>query len=274
MALSQNGWRAGTPEEIGGLDKSTIAGVGFPQGVRRGDVAVVLHWLLYQLHTRVERLHPGWCWGYHYKRIEGSADLSNHASGTAVDFNAPDHPMGKRNTFSAKQVAEIHAILRELDGVVRWGGDYDGRPDDMHFEIVGSAAAVARVAARIEGKPTPAPKPPAVRPAPGPEVRFPLPRGYFFGPKTGGNASVSGFYGRTFAGHTDRYWIQTWANQLRRRGWSVGAGRRYLARAGNDGKFGAEYDALVRAFQRDQGLAVDGKLGAATWAAAYRNPIR
>ncbi|WP_320069747.1 M15 family metallopeptidase [Micromonospora sp. RTGN7] len=274
MALSQNGWKAGTPEEIGGLDTSKVAGVGFPQGVRRGPAAVVLHYLLYQLHTRVEPLRAGWCWGYHYKRIEGSDDLSNHASATAVDYNAPDHPMGKRNTFSAAQRAEIRRILAELDDVVRWGGDYEGRPDDMHFEIVAGVAKVERVAARLTGNPAPTPPSKPGRPAPGPEIPYPLPKRYFFGPESGGDESVSGVHARRFAGHTDRYWIQTWANQLRRRGWPVGQGRRYLTRAGNDGKFGPEYDQLVRAFQRDQALSVDGELGPMTWAAAYRNPIR
>ncbi|MCX4468973.1 M15 family metallopeptidase [Micromonospora sp. NBC_01655] len=274
MPLSQNGWKAGSPEQIGGLDTSKVAGVAFPQGVRRGPVATVLHFLAYQLHTRVEPLHPGWCWGYHYKQIEGSDDLSNHASGTAVDFNAPEHPMGKRNTFSPAQRAEIRKILAELDGVVRWGGDYTGRPDDMHFEIVGSVAQVERLAARLAGKPTPTQPSKPARPAPGPEITYPLPKRYFFGPESGGDQSVSGFHGRRFAGHTDRYWLQTWANQLRRRGWSIGQGRRYLTRAGNDGRFGTEYNQLVRAFQRDQGLQVDGELGPRTWQAAYRNPIR
>lgn len=274
MPMSQNGWRAGTPEEVGGLDKSTVDGVAFPQGVRRGDVATVLHYVAHQFHVTVEHLVSGWCWGYHYKEIEGSDELSNHASGTALDLNAPRHPMGRRGTFSGAQVAGIRRILDYCDGVIRWGGDYTGRADDMHFEIVKGADSVAKLAAKINGTPAPAPRPPAGRPAPRPEVAFPLPRGYYFGPDNGEDASVSGVYGRHFKGHTDRYWLQTWTNQLRRRGWPIGKGRRWLADAGNDGRFGAEYDALVRAWQRDQGLAVDGRLGARSWTAAYKNPVR
>jgi hypothetical protein len=57
--------------------------------------------------------------------------------------------MGSRNTYSEADQAKIRAILADLDGVVRWGGDYTGRPDDMHFEIHADRAAVARVADRI-----------------------------------------------------------------------------------------------------------------------------
>lgn len=119
----------------------------------------------------------------------------------------------------------------------------------------------------------PAPKPPATRPAPGPAVPYPLPAGYFFGPPDGGDRSVSGHYGRRFKGRLDRDWIKEWTNQLSRRGWSIGKGRRWLPRYGNDGRYGDEYRALIKAFQADQGLKVDGLLGPKTWNAAYRNPI-
>lgn len=153
---SQNGWNAGTPAAIGGLDTSAVPGtsVKLPQGVRKGDVATVLLYVAQQFHRTVEPLHPGWCWGYHYKHIEGSTTLSNHASGTAIDLNAPNHPMGRANTFSASKRAAIRAILRYCDGVVRWGGDYTGRRDDMHFEIVKGAADVARLARKIRGAST------------------------------------------------------------------------------------------------------------------------
>lgn len=117
--------------------------------------------------------------------------------------------------------------------------------------------------------------PPApVRPAPGPAVAFPLPTGHYFGPRQAGNRSVSGYYRRTFNRRTDRHWLTVWTKQLVRRGWPAGKGRRYLRKSGTDGLYGPEYRELVRAFQRDQGLRVDGLLGRKTWDAAYRNPIR
>lgn len=147
MATSQNGWPVATADQ---QDRSPVHGVTMPNGVRRGDVATVLHHLMDRFHREVEELVPGWCWGWHVKVIEGSTSISNHASGTAVDLNAPRHPLGVRNTFTPAQRARIRAILADLDGVVRWGGDYTGRRDDMHFEIVKNAAAVKRVADRIK----------------------------------------------------------------------------------------------------------------------------
>jgi hypothetical protein len=77
-------------------------------------------------------------WSYAERDIRGSDTVSNHASGTAIDLNALTHPMGVRGTFSHKwKVARIHYVLRfRYHGCIRWGGDYEGRPDEMHFEIV------------------------------------------------------------------------------------------------------------------------------------------
>jgi peptidoglycan hydrolase-like protein with peptidoglycan-binding domain len=115
--------------------------------------------------------------------------------------------------------------------------------------------------------------PPASHPAPGPALAFPLPRGYYFGPKSGPDTSVSGVYNRTFNGHTDRYWLEQWGSQLIKRGWSVGQGKAYLHGDGNNGIYGPEYQALIKAFQADQHLSQDGELGVLTWNAAYHNPV-
>lgn len=127
----------------------------------------------------------------------------------------------------------------------------------------------------IVGQPTNTPgKPSPSKPAPGPAVGFPLPSGYYFGPASGGDRSVSGRYERRFAGKTDRAWLAEFAQQLSRRGWSVGKGRTYLGGAGNDGIYGSEYATLIKAFQKDQKLTVDGLLGKKTWDAAYHNALR
>ncbi|MEU6858819.1 N-acetylmuramoyl-L-alanine amidase [Glycomyces sp. NPDC046736] len=127
------------------------------------------------------------------------------------------------------------------------------------------------------GSVTPAPKPstPAkgTKPAPGPKYSFPLPAGHYFGPKGGPSSSVSGYFGRVFKGKTDREWLKIFGEQLRKRGWPVGKGKRYLGGSGNDGFYGPEYKVLTIAFQRDQGLEPDGKPGPATWRAAFENPV-
>lgn len=150
MPNSQNGWPVVTDDSR--MDETLIYGVPIVNGVLRGDVAIVMHYIARRFHNRVERLvHPG-CWGHNVRKISGSDDWSNHASGTAMDLNAPQHPQGVRNTFTVAQRREIHDMLEYLEGVVRWGGDYVNTPDDMHFEIDDGPAAVHRVAQKILGE--------------------------------------------------------------------------------------------------------------------------
>lgn len=153
MELSYNGWTASPKfSDFGGLDNRAIAGVTMAPGVRRGDVATVLFYIAEQFHHRVEKLVSPGCWGYAYRKNRNANNLSCHASATAIDLNAPRHPNGKRGTFSKAQVAEIRRILAEVGGIVRWGGDFTGTPDEMHFEIVASPATVAMVAGRLTGR--------------------------------------------------------------------------------------------------------------------------
>ena len=117
------------------------------------------------------------------------------------------------------------------------------------------------------------PPPDSTRPAPGPDHAFPLPSGYYFGPRDGGNESVSGAYDRTFNGRTDNEWLKEFGEQLQRRGWNARTGGTYLTQHGNDGIYGPEYEALALAFQRDQNIGVDGLIGPQTWNAAFQNPV-
>lgn len=155
MARSQNGWQVvfNTPDQRRKLDMAPLLrNITVPNGVLAGDVAVVFRWLAEQYDRRVERLIPGWCWGWFVKVIEGSDVVSNHASGTAVDFNAPANPMGTGTTkrsLTAEQIDECHKIEQESGGVLRWGGDFS-RNDPMHWEIVKSPAEAKIFAAKIK----------------------------------------------------------------------------------------------------------------------------
>lgn len=100
--------------------------------VRAGAVWVVFHWLAKQYSTKVEKITRPHSWGYAYRQVRGGRSWSNHASGTAVDFNAPAHPLGKRGTMTAKQAAACRAIERASGGILNWG---DNIPDEMHWEI-------------------------------------------------------------------------------------------------------------------------------------------
>jgi hypothetical protein len=152
MSTSQNGWSV---INSAALDKSPVPGtdIVLVPGVRAGSVATILKYVAAEFHKRVQHIKNPGCWGYANRPIVGGKDTSNHASGTAIDLNAPQHPMGKIGTFNQDQVNTIHAIVRECGGVVRWGGDYSGRKDEMHFEIIGSSAEVDRVAALLTTQP-------------------------------------------------------------------------------------------------------------------------
>lgn len=153
MTTSQNGWPASSSKAAIGIVDAIAPGtsVNFPQGVKNGDVKTVLMYVAQQFNETVEKLKDGTCWGYDYRPIAGSKTYSNHASGTAVDFNADQHPQGKHGTFSAKQVSAIQEIIKYCDGAVRWGGSYSGTVDEMHFEINTNAAGVAKLAVKIQG---------------------------------------------------------------------------------------------------------------------------
>jgi hypothetical protein len=147
MARSQNGWSTVTSARVSSY---AVPGCGTRLPMRDGDVATVLGYVAHQFHLYVEALHTGWCWGYAPRNVRGSSSIiSNHASATAIDLNAPNHPLGVRGTFSKQKVKAIEKILAFCEGAVRWGGHYSGRKDEMHFEINAGSATVARIARKI-----------------------------------------------------------------------------------------------------------------------------
>lgn len=150
MAQSQNGYGANDRDDI---KTYTVPGTDVRVPLRKGDAGYLLVHLAAAFHRAVEPIDRGQLddWGYAPRPIRGqSTVLSNHASGTAIDINATQHPRLKWYTFSPIKRRKIRALLAQYDGVIRWGGDYKRIPDDMHFEIVGSADQVKRVADRLQ----------------------------------------------------------------------------------------------------------------------------
>lgn len=146
MPTSQNGFPA---NDVSLTKVWSIPGTERTVRLKRGACGKLLVDLAAKFHRAVEPIDDGQLddWGYAERPIRGSStELSNHASGTAIDLNATRHPLGKRGTFTPIQVANIHALLEQYDGCIRWGGDYSGRPDEMHFEINRPLEDVSRVA--------------------------------------------------------------------------------------------------------------------------------
>lgn len=154
MATSQNGYRANV---IGDTAVQTIPGTTRKLRVRKGDEGYLLLHFAAWFDKHIEDIEAGQLddWGYAERPIRGSSTtLSNHASGTAIDLNAPKHPLGVRNTFTKAQAAAIRQQLKVYEGALRWGGDYKNRADEMHVEIEPGAARVKRVAAKLRKTPT------------------------------------------------------------------------------------------------------------------------
>ena len=57
--------------------------------------------------------------------------------------------------------------------------------------------------------------------------------------------------------------VRTWQQRMRVRGWRLAV----------DGDFGPESDRVLRKFQKEKGLLVDGILGPRSWAASWTAPI-
>lgn len=157
MANSQNGWPV-VPNTTNGRSHLTdlILPGHMPHPVRvlSGDVAKIAEWHIAHYHRRVEPIKPAGCWGWNVRKIGDGPDWSNHASATAWDLNAPDNPDGAppSRVMTPAQIDVCHELERASDGVLRWGGDWSD-PDPMHWEIVGSRAAVAKLAKRLRGVP-------------------------------------------------------------------------------------------------------------------------
>lgn len=151
------------------------------------------------------------------------------------------------------------------------------RPSQVRYVIRPNwKAAPASAASKGTAKPVskPAAKP-AAKPACVKAPAFPLPNGYYYGPPSGPVRSVSG---RTRNSHLPNDVIQVngrwrskglavWQARMQARGWNIG-------KDGADGRYGNDTERVVRQFQKNKGLAVDGKIGPATWRAAFELPVK
>lgn len=176
MPSSYNGWvapPAALDSQFGKMVGAPPFGSGgYAGGMASGDVSVVMAYLIGRLHNEVEpmmtdpstgQLGYG-CWGYSYRdNVNNPGQLSNHASGTAIDYNAPRHPNGTSTGpnggggWTGDQYRAIRAIL---DGPLQGSVNWLTSNDPMHFDIRVNASTLAKVAASLGGStPTPVPPP-------------------------------------------------------------------------------------------------------------------
>lgn len=83
-------------------------------------------------------------WGYANRDIRGRPGVkSEHSWGTAIDVNATKNPMSS-TLITDMPVGWVRANVGRFG--LRWGGDYDGRKDAMHFEFMGTPGEAAGLA--------------------------------------------------------------------------------------------------------------------------------
>lgn len=122
--------------------------VGFPGGAR-GEIHELVEILLRVSEVRgYINLQPGWCWGAACRPIKNpdgtlSSTPSNHSWALALDINAPENGFGA----STHTIPTAMARLWNEYGF-RWGGDYSGTKDWMHFEFMGTPADARAMTAK------------------------------------------------------------------------------------------------------------------------------
>jgi hypothetical protein len=124
--------------------------------VTAGDVTVIVHKVIapvigHLLDKTLEggyQLKAGECWGYANREIRNSSPKrpSNHSWGLAVDLNSLTNPM--QSPLRTDMPSWMTNLWKSFG--FRWGGDYQGRKDAMHFEFMGTPADAARLAAQLD----------------------------------------------------------------------------------------------------------------------------
>jgi hypothetical protein len=151
VPVSQNGY---TANDRAVITSYTVTKAGRKISLRKGPPGEMLADIVQWFDENIRDIDPGQLdeWGYAERPIRGGTDLSNHASGTAADVDATKWPLGVEATayLTPAEIAKVNAKLAEYEGCIRWGANYTGRKDPMHFEINRDAATVARVWAKIQ----------------------------------------------------------------------------------------------------------------------------
>jgi hypothetical protein len=146
---SYNGWPASKDQAEIGVKPFPVKGTTLKIRCAK-DAGPLLSAFGAEFHALIEPIDAGALddWAYCYRMVRGTTDkLSNHSSGTAIDLNATQHPLGKVGTFPAAKVPMIQALAKKYG--LRWGGDYRGRKDEMHFEVIVTKKQAKKLAVKL-----------------------------------------------------------------------------------------------------------------------------
>lgn len=146
---SANGWPASEDQAAIGIKSYPVPGANLKIRCAEKVAPLLVHFAA-DFHESIEPIDEGTLddWGYCFRKVRGSNEtISNHSSGTAIDLNSTKHPLGKVNTFNAGKVPMLRALCVKYG--LKWGGDYSGRKDEMHFEITLNAVKVAALIKKL-----------------------------------------------------------------------------------------------------------------------------
>jgi putative chitinase len=128
--ISENGWPM---VDQGSCQWVTVPGCNVSLQIQVGQPVQILRAFAADINAYVQPLRDAdsACW------TEGnSVDTSNHLSGTAIDVDWNDHPMGPEYAgWTPAQIAKIRELLDFYEGTVFWGEDWDTPKDSMHFQM-------------------------------------------------------------------------------------------------------------------------------------------
>ena len=147
--FSSNGWPASNDRKEIDVKSYEVPGTKVKLACAEGAAPLLIGFAC-EFHKLIEPIDEGTLddWGYAFRMVRGITDkLSNHSSGTAIDLNAPKHPLGKVGTFPAEKVPMIRALAKKYG--LKWGGDYVNRKDEQHFEINLNPAKAAALIVKL-----------------------------------------------------------------------------------------------------------------------------
>lgn len=141
---------------------------------------------------------------------------------------------------------------------IEWNKSRHGCPNPTRIKQL-RTVIWPEIARRVEAKTGTTNPPPAgggglvSSPAP----KFPLPQGWYFGPKTGPKESVSGYF-------SYRVQLRRWQRQMQDRGWGIE----------DDGLYGPDTRDVAKKFQKEKKLPQQkGLIDVHTWNAAWTAKI-
>lgn len=130
-----NGFRVLEP---GDTDLATFQLAGKTITCRR-SARTLMRRLAEFLHAVEPITEPGWDGVYAYRPVRDGVAPSEHAAGTALDWNASQHPRGggRYEGWTDTQVRMIRWYLGHTAAgrCFRWGADFSTTVDSMHFEV-------------------------------------------------------------------------------------------------------------------------------------------